>query len=178
MLFLLKAFLWFVTKPFRIFNKKLRSKFKESIYKPFKFLFKVLLIFVSFSTLIIITVQVVSDVKPNGGDTVTVKRVDSEDEVLYPDNPNGTKNGLNLLLINNIKTEGYVKEYLNIAKMSEEGQLDDLAMHASVSSILGTQIAEGNTTFDGILPLTFLPVDSSGIPYWGTNPFGVNPYLT
>lgn len=177
MLFLLKAFLWFVTKPFRIFNKKLRSKFKESIYKPFKFLFKVLLIFVSFSTLIIVTVQVVSDVKPNGGDTVTVKRVDSEDEVLYPDNPNGTKNGLNLLLINNIKTEGYVKEYLNIAKMSEEGQLDDLAMHASVSSILGTQIAEGNTTFDGILPLTFLPVDSSGIPYWGTNPFGVNPSL-
>lgn len=85
--------------------------------------------------------------------------------------------GLNLLLINDIKTEGYVKEYLTIAKKSEEGQLDDLPIHASVSSILGTQIAEGNTTAGGILPLTFLPTDSSGVPYWGKNPYGVEEKL-
>lgn len=160
MLFLLKAFLWFVTKPFRIFNKKLRSKFKESIYKPFKFLFKVLLIFVSFSTLIIITVQVVSDVKPNGGDTVTVKRVDSEDEVLYPDNPNGTNNGLNLLLINKIETEGYVKEMLSMYRDSSMGLLDNSLAHLSVEGLLGIQVNETGT-YDGI------PIPSSYIPFKG-----------
>lgn len=85
--------------------------------------------------------------------------------------------GLNLMLINNIKTEGYVKEYLTIAKKSEEGELDNLAVHASVSAILGTQIAEGNTTAGGVLPKTFLPLDGSGVPYWGKNPYGVDESL-
>jgi len=177
MLFLLRTILSMFFKPFKIFNRKLKNKLKSSIYGPFKFLFKVVLIFLCFSFLIIILVQTISNVKPNAGDQVTVKRVDSEDELYYSDNPNGTINGLNLLLINSIETEGYVKEYLTIARMSEEGELDDLEMHASVSSILGTQIAEGNTTYNGILPLTFLPVDSSGIPIWGSNPYGVDSSL-
>lgn len=161
MLFLLKAFLWFVTKPFRIFNKKLRSKFKESIYKPFKFLFKMLLIFVSFSTLIIVTVQVVSDVKPNGGDTVTVKRVDSEDEVLYPDNPNGTLNGLNLLLINNIKTESYVKEYLSLASKNYNGELNDCQYLMPVEGVIAANINEKGFYPGTPLPISYLPWDSS-----------------
>ena len=105
-------------------------------------------------------------------------------EEIYPEEPEdsastgeGGVSGLNLLLINDIKTEGYVKEYLTIAKKSQEGELDDLPIHASVSAILGTQIAEGNTTAGGLLPLTFLPVDSSGVPYWGKNPYGVDEKL-
>lgn len=90
------------------------------------------------------------------------------------ENPSGGTSGLNLLLINDIKTEGFVKEYLEIAKQSEEGKLDDLAVHATVSHILGTQIAEGNTILNGTLPLTFLPVSGDQTPYWGKdNPYGV-----
>ena len=100
------------------------------------------------------------------------------DEELLEENPDGTVNGLNLQLIDSIQTEGFVKEYLTIARKSEKGELDDLEVHATVSAILGTQIAEGNTSNNGVLPKTFLPLSSSGEQYWGSNnPYGVSANL-
>lgn len=160
---------------FKPFNKKIKNKTRSSIFAPLKFSLKFIGGFVLLCTLVVVCVDVMSGVNPNAGDKVTIKRVKSKNkEGLYENNPNGTVNGLNLMLINNITTEGYVKEYLTIAKMSEEGKLDDLPMHATVSSILGTQIAEGNTMFGGILPKTFLPHSDDEQPYWGdNNPYGV-----
>ena len=56
-------------------------------------------------------------------------------------NHKGKINGLNLLLIDSIQTECYVKEYLTIAKKSQDGQLG-VTPGASVEAILGSAVAE------------------------------------
>lgn len=165
MLFLLRTILSMFFRPFKIFNRKLKNKLKSSIYGPFKFLFKVVLIFLCFSFLIIILVQTISNVKSNAGDQVTVKRVDSEDETLYPDNPNGTKNGLNLLLINSIETEGYVKEYLSLCVDLQEGKLGSLNIYPDVARTLGVAATEQGS-YSGLPILgSPLPLTSNG-PMW------------
>lgn len=80
---------------------------------------------------------------------------------------NGT--GLNLMLINNIKTEGYVKEYLQLAVRSQNGELSDYKYHLGVSGIIGAAMAEqgGYRQSGGILPLSCLPWDNStNSPKW------------
>lgn len=79
--------------------------------------------------------------------------------------------GLNLLLINNIQTEGYVKEYLTIAAENQEGKLDtaERAAYASVETIIGINCGESKfyPAGDGMtLPKQDLPIDSDGAPKW------------
>lgn len=77
--------------------------------------------------------------------------------------------GLNLMLINNIKTEGFVKEYLTLAARSQNGELSDYKEHLDVGGIIATAMAEQGaySQSGGILPLTCLPWDNStNSPKW------------
>ena len=77
--------------------------------------------------------------------------------------------GLNLLLINNIQTEGYVKEYLTIAAENQEGKLDTTgrAAYASVETTLAVNVSESKTYSNlGVLPTSDLPEESKGVPKW------------
>lgn len=79
--------------------------------------------------------------------------------------------GLNLLLINNIQTEGYVKEYLTIAAENQEGKLDTTERErtATVQAIIGINVAESKCYEAGdnwTLPKQDLPQGSDGAPRW------------
>lgn len=79
-------------------------------------------------------------------------------------NPNGSINGLNLMLINNITTEGYVKEYLQILSKSEDGTLTPTCtVRNKVERILGVAVCESGTyeNSGGMILQSFLPWDSS-----------------
>ena len=100
---------------FKQFNKKIKNKTRSSIFAPLKFSLKFIGGFVLLCILVVVCVDVISGVNPNAGDKVTIKRVKSKNkEGLYENNPNGTANGLNLMLLHNLKTEGWVKELLNL----------------------------------------------------------------
>lgn len=84
-------------------------------------------------------------------------------------NHKGKINGLNLLLIDNIQTEGYVKEYLTIAKQCQEGKLSEDSQKATVEEILGFASSEQGLydESNGSLPVSMLPWDSSkNSPKW------------
>ena len=84
-----------------------------------------------------------------------------------------TGKGLNLLLINDIKTESFVKEYLSICAENQNGTLgansNEYDSYATTQISIGINVSE--TGFypagDGkTLPNTDLPKDSNGAPKW------------
>lgn len=167
MLYLIFKIVWSgFTKPFRMFNRKIRNKTKSSIWSVFKFAFKTVIIFFCFMTVVLMTVTTVSNSKPNAGDKVTVNRVDTQvEEELYPDNGDGSINGLNLLLIDKIETEGYVKEMLSLYRDSYQGDLDDYAIRLSVEGLLGMQVNETGTYSGTTIPKSYIPISGSTIQW-------------
>ncbi|VYU45339.1 hypothetical protein [Clostridium paraputrificum] len=122
----------------------------------------IFLVFV-FSVALVITLG--EDDQVGGSDakgTQFVKRV--ETEKLPETNPDGTTNGLNLLLIGRL-SEGYVKEYLEIAQKLENGELGPLANKVTVERTLGVAATEqGN--YSG-LPILGSPLPlKDGKPLW------------
>lgn len=95
--------------------------------------------------------------------TQFIKRVDVDDP-LPETNPDGTTNGLNLLLIGRL-SEGYVKEYLEIAQKLESGALGPLVNKVTVERTLGVAATEQGT-YPG-LPILGSPLPlKSGKPLW------------
>lgn len=98
------------------------------------------------------------------------KEIEDGDEAVTNTATDGT--GLNLMLINTIETECFVKEYLEICVENENGTLDNTArdVYADVSTIIGINISE--TGFYNVngqfysLPKTDLPADRTGAPIW------------
>lgn len=90
--------------------------------------------------------------------------------IISTTNPDGSVNGLNLMLINNIATEGYVKEYLQILSKSQDGTLTpDCSVKSKVERILGVSVCESGTyeNSGGMIPQSFLPwEDSKKSPKW------------
>lgn len=94
---------------------------------------------------------------------------------------NGT--GLNLLLINNIQTECFVKEYLSLCVENQNGELDvtNRSVTASLQTIIGINISESGfyRAGDGkILPLTDLPIGADGAPTWDGNIYSLKKWGT
>lgn len=86
-------------------------------------------------------------------------------------NHKGKINGLNLLLIDSIQTECYVKEYLTILKKSQDGTLysEQMKFAPTVDRILGVLASEEGTynESNGSIALSGLPWDSSAkAPKW------------
>lgn len=76
-------------------------------------------------------------------------------------------NGLNLLLIDNIKTEGYVKDLLVSCRKSFEGAYCDNAIHASMSHLLGAMVTEHGTYGNTVLPKYYFGWDAANnSPYY------------
>mgnify|MGYP001030315904 FL=1 len=89
---------------------------------------------------------------------------------------NGT--GLNLLLINNIGTECFVKEYLSICAENQNGELDTTARTSTVGvqAIIGINISESEfySAGDGkTLPCTDLPAGNDGAPMWDNDTYSL-----
>ena len=151
---------------FKPFNKKIKNKTRSSIFAPLKFSLKFIGGFVLLCTLVVVCVDVISGVNPNAGDKVTIKRVKSKNkEGLYENNPNGTVNGLNLMLINNIQTEGYVKEILTLYRDSAENKLDDYEFQVPLEYKIGIQIDETGPYSGTLLPKSYLPT-KNGVVVW------------
>lgn len=89
-----------------------------------------------------------------------------------------TGTGLNLLLINNIQTECFVKEYLSICAENENGKLDTTTwdITATTESVIGINMLESGfySAGDGAtLPKTDLPQGSDGAPVWDGNTYSL-----
>lgn len=82
----------------------------------------------------------------------------------------GSYNGLNLLLINNIKTDSYVKQWLTVAADCQEGKLDKYKTHISVGALLGTTMAEQGVYKGTPIPTSMFRWDSSTHSPYDWNP--------
>lgn len=80
-------------------------------------------------------------------------------------------NGLNLLLIDQISAESYVKELLSLYRDSELGKLSNTKYHMPLTTLLGIHTNEsGYYEGSGVLPKSYLPYDSSSKKvYWNTS---------
>lgn len=101
---------------------------------------------------------------------------DNEDYLPSFDNGTGTGttaatngSGLNLLLINNIQTECFIKDLLTCSVKSQNGEYYSSALHSSVASLLGAMAMEHGfyKQAPGIIPKTYFPWDdSANAPYY------------
>lgn len=76
---------------------------------------------------------------------------------------NGT--GLNLMLINNIQTECYVKEMLELYRDSYEGKISTSEYHVGVETLLGIQVNETGTYPGTVLPKSYIPIKGTEIQW-------------
>lgn len=83
----------------------------------------------------------------------------------------GTGSGLNLLLIDDIKTEGYVKELLTLLRDSSQGKINDSEYHLSLDGYIGIQINETGSFF-GVLPKAYIPTRGNEI-LWKKEAYGI-----
>lgn len=87
-----------------------------------------------------------------------------------------TGTGLNLLLINNIQTECYIKDLLECATKSQNGEYYDSLAHTSVASIIAAPCMEHGfyEKSSGVIPLSYFPWDdSANAPYYNKSYKGV-----
>lgn len=150
-------------------KKKLKNKTKSNVIKP-------ILTFLMFSALVIVLlvfmIMLVDEttISSRKGETsnkvyTSLKPSPEKENGLNPNNPDGTLNGLNLMLINNIKTEGYVKEILTIYRKSTENGLDDYGFQVPMEVKLGIQADETGLYNGTLLPKSYLPT-KNGIVVW------------
>lgn len=162
------------SNPFKVINSMVFNKGGKrdnAIVKTLKLCLWLVLGIITTVTLVV----VLAEDKENGiflgsqqdDYTASVYGVEEEEQQeLLPDNPDGTVNGLNLQLIDQISTDGYVKEYLTIAKDLQEGRIGKLNFYSTVLRVLGVAATEQGTYPGTVLLGSPLPTDSSGIPVW------------
>lgn len=84
--------------------------------------------------------------------------------------------GLNLLLINNIQTECYIKDLLTCATKSQNGEYYDALAHTSVASIITAPCMEHGfyKKSGGVIPIAYFPWDDeANAPYYNKSYNGV-----
>lgn len=147
--------------------------FKKTVFgRSLKFVKLIIVVPVSIVVVVIIFSSVLDNVsKSNKSSDKKEEYIEFTDrpKTISAMNSNGTANGLNLILIDSIATNGFVKEYLTLARSSQQGELSDYQEHATVESIIGLAMGEqgGYTQSGSILPNTCLPWDSSNnSPKW------------
>ena len=155
--------------PWKLFTKKLKNKTLQMMTKPLKIILAVVVSLIALGVVFTSLEDDYNSSKRKGSTEekvfTSLKKSPENNSSLNPDNPNGTLNGLNLMLINNIKTEGYVKEILTLYKGSTENVLDDYGFQVPMEVKLGIQ-ADETGLYDGtLLPKSYLPT-KNGIVVW------------
>src|SRR5690606_32082165 len=94
-------------------------------------------------------------------DIYSVDPIDKYPELKDTEVADGVRgNGLNLLLIDRISSEGYIKELLELYRDSEQGKLNDYPHHLPVQALLGIHKNESGTYgTTGIIPKSYIPYD-------------------
>lgn len=167
-LFMLRFFM----NPFKVTNSMIFNKGdrKENpISKTLKICCKVVFGVIGFTLLVVILSEdkdkfdgVFGSVKFDYAVGVYKKEEDDEGtNQLLPDNPDGSVNGLNLQLIDSIETEGYVKEYLTIARNNYNGVYNSIPNNIPVDLVLASSLNESGTYPGTPLPVSYLPWDTS-----------------
>jgi hypothetical protein len=95
-------------------------------------------------------------------DLYSVDPVTKHPELSDTEVPDGVRgNGLNLLLIDRISSEGYIKELLELYRDSSQGKLNDYSFHLPVEALLGMHKNEtGTYGTAGVVPKSYIPYDS------------------
>lgn len=83
----------------------------------------------------------------------------------YPDNPDGSLNGLNTMLINSIPTNNYVKDLLTLYRDSSEGKINNYPTHLTLDNYIGIQVNETGTYNKVSLPKSYLPLVNNEVAY-------------
>lgn len=159
-----------------MFNKKNKKNIFSGIIKKF------LIVIIVFIGIILFMGGTISSLEDN--DSIASKLFKKTGYIEYVERPkvantdisvynsDGTVNGLNLLLIDTIQTEGFIKEYLTLARDSEQGKLSSYPEHAPLTAIIGLAIVEegGYLQSGGLIPNTCLPWNSSSNgPLWDSS---------
>lgn len=167
----------FIMNPFKVTNSMIFNKGRKdnAILKTIKTCCKVVFSIIGFVLLAVI----LSEDKNKLGNlfgsvkfdySVSVYKKENDDEgtnQLLPSNPDGSVNGLNLQLIDQIATEGYVKEYLSVLRDFQLGKFTSNGLGMDMDVVLGISHSESGFYDNTVLPKTFLPWDSSsGSPLW------------
>lgn len=156
-----------IISPVKTIYRLMTGKKKEThfLLKPLKLCLIVILIIFSIGTIIAAFNEAdlfIGTWRENGTSIVPVEvDLTQIDDELLQENPDGTMNGLNLQLIDTIKTEGYVKEYLTLARKNYLGQMNNYENRISVGSVIATSISESGFYPGTPLPISYLPWDSS-----------------
>lgn len=160
-----------IFSPFKTIYSLMAGKKKKTnpILKPIKYALTIVISVFLFAIVIGALAEDETILVGNRKNEIYIQQVDGTlfdtDSSLKPDNPNGTVNGLNFQLINNIKTEGYVKEYLTLALNLQEGSIGSLKVYPSVARTLGVAATEQGSYVGLPILGSVLPLGSDG-PRW------------
>lgn len=151
--------------PWKLFNKKLKNKTLQMMSKPLKIMLFVIIALVALGVIFTSLEDDYNSSKRKGSTEekifTSLKKSPEDNSSLNPNNPNGTLNGLNLLLINKIPTEQYAKEYLELSVSNSKGELNNYEYHVPVYLPLAATVTETGF-YDGTsLPVSYLPWDDS-----------------
>lgn len=151
--------------PWKLFSKKLKNKTLQMMTKPLKIIIAVVVALIALGVIFTSLEDDYNSSKRKGSTEekvfTSLKKSPEDNSTLRPDNPNGTLNGLNLLLINKIPTEQYAKEYLELSAANSKGELNNYEYHVPVYLPLAATVTETGF-YDGTpLPVSYLPWDDS-----------------
>lgn len=151
--------------PWKLFNKKLKNKTLQMMTKPLKIIIAVIVALIALGVIFTSLEDDYNSSKRKGSTEekvfTSLKKSPEKENGLNPNNPNGTLNGLNLLLINKIPTEQYAKEYLELSVSNSKGELNNYEYHVPVYLPLAATVTETGF-YDGTsLPVSYLPWDDS-----------------
>lgn len=147
-----------------IFGNKLKKNRFKFLKKPLKIIFIIPLIIFTFVMFATVLSETTTDRVASKLGMTFYKPVEGK-QGLRPNNPDGSVNGLNLLLIDDIKTEGYVKEILSLYRDSAEKKLDSYEYQVPLEYKIGVQADETGPYNGTLLPKSYLPT-KNGVVVW------------
>lgn len=171
-----------VFRPFNTFYNMMFKKDRKTpaILKPIKYALVTLVSVFSFAIVVGALDEDREILFGSNNNKIYVEQVDGSvnnnvgNNQLDPSNPDGTINGLNLQLIDNITTEGFVKDYLTTLRDFYNGKLTASGQGLPVDVVIGSSISESNTYTGTPLPKTYLPWDdSANSPFWNKSVGGL-----
>lgn len=166
--------MWFKKKKGGLFSKAFKTfvplPYRIAIYTIIAFLFLGMTFIVLFTGQEIIKKALI----PIPDSKQELPTPDSEKVEQTEKKDSGFSAGLNLLLLNNPKVNGYVKEMIELYNDSAEGKLDSYPYHVPLKALLGMQYNETKTYPGTPILKSYLHWDSKAkAPIWNKDYMGL-----